>query len=49
MFGSASRPPRPPRHEPFLLLALAILIAAVLTLVYAGVTLLVERAAQGGG
>ena len=46
MFGTHQRPPRPPRFEPFLLVVLAIAIAAVLTLGYAGVLLFVERLQQ---
>lgn len=41
-------PPRPPRHEPLILLLLAALIAGVLTLAYAGVWYLAERLQQGG-
>jgi hypothetical protein len=48
MFGSPHLPPRPPRHEPVLLIALAVLIASVLTLAYAGITLLADRLQQGG-
>ncbi|MDA0335510.1 MAG: hypothetical protein O2782_10120 [bacterium] len=49
MFGSSHQPPRPPRHEPALLVGLAVLIATVLTLAYAGVSLLAGRLQQGGG
>ncbi len=49
MFGSYHHPPRPPRHEPALLVGLAVLIATVLTLAYAGVSLLADRLQQGGG
>lgn len=49
MFGSGHRPPRPPRYEPALLVGLAVLIATVLTVAYAGVSILAERLQQGGG
>lgn len=48
MFGSKHRPPDPPKHEPLLLVCLAVAIAIVLTLAYAGVTMLAERLGQGG-
>lgn len=44
MFGEHLNPPKPPKYEPFLLLLLAILIAAVLTLGYFGFMYLVENA-----
>ena len=47
MFGNP-RPPRPPRHEPLLLLVLAVLIAGVLTVVSYGFLVFVERLEQGG-
>lgn len=49
MFGSTSRPPKPPRHEPVILVALAVAIATVLTLLYGAVLILTERLQQGGG
>lgn len=49
MSGSTQRPPRPPRHESAMLIAIAVLIATVLTLAWAGVTLLAQRLQQGGG
>ncbi len=49
MFGSTHRPPRPPRHESAVLIAIAVGIATVLTLAWAGITLLVERLQQAGG
>ena len=48
MFGERHPAPRPPRHEPYVLLALSALIATVLTLAYAGVTYLAERIQQAG-
>lgn len=48
MFGERQDPPGPPRGEPLILLLLAALIAAVLTVVYAGVWYLIERLQQGG-
>ena len=48
MFGERHRGPRPPRHEPLILLALSALIAAGLTLAYAGVIYFVERLQQAG-
>ena len=49
MFGTRQRPPKPPRHEPVLLVAIAVAIAAALTLAYAGILVLVERLQQAGG
>lgn len=49
MFGSTARPPKPPRHEPVLLVAIAVGIAVVLTLLYGGALFLAERLEQGGG
>lgn len=49
MFGNTSRPPKPPKHEPAILVGLAVLIAAVLTLAYGAVVLLAERLQQAGG
>ena len=49
MSGSTQHPPRPPRHESAMLIAIAVLIATVLTLAWAGVTLLAQRLQQGGG
>lgn len=48
MFGEGHHGPRPPRHEPFILLALSILIAASLTLAYAGIVYFIERLQQAG-
>ena len=48
MFGELKNRPRPPPHEPLVLVALATLIAGVLTLVYAAVVYLAERLQQGG-
>lgn len=47
MFGEPKNQPQPPPHEPLVLILLAVLIAAVLTLGYAGVHYLAERVAQG--
>jgi hypothetical protein len=49
MFGSRHPPPRPPRHEPWILVGIAVAIAAFLTAAYAGLLFLVERLQQGGG
>jgi hypothetical protein len=46
LFGERLNPPKPPRYEPFLLVLLAVLIAAVLTLGYFGFMYLVESADQ---
>lgn len=51
MFGNPI-PPKPPRHQPLLLLVLAVLIATVLTLAAYGFLVLaerLERAGRGGG
>jgi len=48
LFGRGSIPPKPPKYEPLLLLLLAVLIAAVLTLGYYGFMVLVERLEQSG-
>ena len=48
MFGSTSRPPKPPRNEPLLLVAIAVAIAVVLTLAYGGILMLAARMQQGG-
>lgn len=47
LFGRP-QPPRPPRHEPLLLLLLAVAIAALLTLVAYGFLAFVERLEQAG-
>ena len=47
MFGEPRNQPKPPPHEPYILLLLAVLIAAVLTLAYAGIHYVAERVAQG--
>jgi len=48
MFGELHRGPKPPRREPYILLALSALIAVVLTLGYAGIVYLAERIQQAG-
>lgn len=48
MFGSPRQPPKPPRHEPALIVGLAVLIAVVLTLGYGGIMMLAERLQQAG-
>jgi len=48
MFGERHRGPGPSRHEPFILLALSILIAAGLILAYAGITYFFDRLQQAG-
>ena len=44
MFGSRRDPPKPSRFEPLILLVLAVVIAAALTLGYYAVLALAERA-----
>ena len=46
MFGEHPNPPKPPKFEPFLIVLLAILIAAVLTLGFFAFMGLVDRANQ---
>ena len=47
MFGSENRPPvRPPRYEGVILVLLAVVIAAVLTLLFYYATDLAERLTQ---
>jgi len=48
MFGELKNRPKPPPHEPLLLVLLAALIAGVLTVAYAGVWYVAERLQQGG-
>ena len=48
MFGEYPNPPKPPKYEPVLVVAIAIGIAVVITLAYVGVIYLSDRAAQGG-
>lgn len=40
MFGERHTPPKPPRYEPWLLLALAVLIAGLAVTVYVVVSVL---------
>ncbi len=40
MFGQRHTPPKPPRYEPWLLLALAVLIAVLGVAVYVAVSIL---------
>ena len=47
MFGNP-RPPTPPKYESLLLLLLAVLIAAILTLAAYGVLVFSERLQQAG-
>ncbi len=46
MFGQGHRPPKPPQHEPILLILLAVLIALVLTVGYGTLMALSERMSQ---
>lgn len=46
MFGQP-RPPKPPKYEPVLMLLVAVLIAAVLTLGFFAFMGLVDRIEQG--
>lgn len=41
MFGERHTPPKPPRYEPWLLLALAVLIASLAVVAYVAVSVLV--------
>lgn len=48
MFGLENRPPpRPPRYEAWLLVGLAVAIAAVLTVLFYYATDIAERVVQG--
>lgn len=40
MFGERHTPPKPPRYEPWLLLALAVLIASLAVVAYVAVSVL---------
>ena len=46
MFGEHHSPPKPTRHEPFLLLGLAVGIALVVLVGYVGLSVLVEGGEQ---
>ena len=46
MFGDRRNPPKPSRFEPMILLALAVAIAAALTVGYYAVLALAERAGE---
>ncbi|MBT4099545.1 MAG: hypothetical protein HOM68_12950 [Gemmatimonadetes bacterium] len=42
MFGRHNQPPKPPDHEPFLVVLLAVIIAGALTLGYGLIMVLIE-------
>jgi len=46
LFGTHHRPPEPPRREQWILVLIALLIAAVLTLSYFGFVYMVEQGNQ---
>ncbi len=48
MFGHRHRPPKPPDHEPLILVLIAVLIATVLTVGYAIIMVMVQRAQTVG-
>ncbi|NKB71706.1 MAG: hypothetical protein GKR89_31920 [Candidatus Latescibacteria bacterium] len=48
MFGEHPNPPKPPKYEPVILVAIAVGIAVLITLGYVAVIYLSDRAAQGG-
>ena len=43
MFGQQSRPPEPPKFEPFIILVVACAVATILTLLFYGVWELSQR------
>jgi len=46
LFGNNPSPPKPPRYETLVMVFIAVLIAAVLTIGYFGFMYLVEQANQ---